>query len=277
MALDTSSQFSSQRYRFPNSYFQLLCVFMFTPLILMLINIWYDSETRKTIKKFVLIFIIVLLCAFIQGSCWDNLGCSIGIWIFNTDKITSFENSHIPIEEYSWITLHCLIAICFAFQLYLILNKTNICINITITNHNKIYYVIKYLVIFVYFIMLILGLYGLAIYLNDGSKYMMSWMVIGLFFVPFLMLQWIWCYKQFMKYPIYWLCLWILPGCYTWFVDRIAVSQIIWKFDYVYTCNIWIIPGIELELFLIYVFAGQLCSQPFWSQLIQNHHFKIPS
>ncbi len=78
-----------------------------------------------------------------------------------------------------------------------------------------------------------IGVYGVNCWLHQGRNDMMIIAVIGLFFVPFLLLQWIVCFETFAKYPIYWFLLVIIPESYTWFVDRVAVWQNIWKFDYI--------------------------------------------
>ena len=160
----------------------------------MVLSTLRDPLTRRALQLLSPIFGIVISCAIVQGSLWDNLGCWIGIWTFNTDKITSLGKGQIPIEEYTWITLHCFNAIFFAFQLYILLlllrrrkNKSLGALAITKQSSPVLYMGIKVLVIAAYAIVFVIGGYGVYWYRQQQRRDLMTWSVLGCFFAPFLL------------------------------------------------------------------------------------------
>ncbi|MEP6894734.1 MAG: lycopene cyclase domain-containing protein [Chloroflexota bacterium] len=232
------------------TYFGFLLRFLFIPISIFLVVIFWDNKNNKQINGFrngravwMAIWIHVLL-AVVYTTPWDNYLVATKVWYYNPNLVTGLVIGYVPIEEYTFFVVETILSGLLWWFLALTLPSPNG--RGGFSSNKKLVYVSTCILIFVWAIFTYLFFFGdttwtyLSIILFWALPAILPQLVFGA--------DILWHYRKLVFWAI------MIPGMYLSSMDVIALKATTWSISPVQTTGILffgILPIEEVVFFFI--------------------------
>ncbi len=229
------------------TYFGFLLRFLVVPIIIFLVNTWWDNKRGIPARGFangravwIAIGVHVLL-AVAYTTPWDNYLVATGVWYYNPDLVTGIVIGYVPIEEYTFFVLETILS---GLWWWFLARRIS---------HPKEFKSNKLLVYVSTCVLALLWLLFTALFFSDNQPF--TYLSITLFWaLPAILPQLLfgadilWHYRKLVFWAI------MVPGTYLSLMDIVALRETTWSISKEQTTGILffgILPLEEVVFFFI--------------------------